>query len=639
MSVTTQVLIVRTRKPRLVVDFSQTINKFTDLDAYPLPSIESLINSISKHKVFTVIDLKSAYHLVPLHPDDRKFTGFEADGVLYQFKRLPFGLTNAVACFQRVMDQLIRDHELKATYSYLDDITICGDSVEEHDRNVQNFMKIAEKYNLILNKDKCRHRMNTVNILGGKISKNCIRPDPSRLEPLLNFPEPTCIKSLKRLLGFFAYYSRWIPRFSDRIQPILHAQLPINKDVRNAITDVKGAIEAAIKWRIDENLPFKLETDASNSCFGAVLSQEERPVAFFSRTLNNTEKRHCAVEKEAGAILEAIRHWRHFLAGRKFTLVTDQKSLSYVFDSKHRNKIRNDKMLRWRTELQSYSFDIVHRPGPLNVVADALSRSSCSINMRKSLFELHESLCHPGITRFMQFVRSRNLPYSLEEVKNMTKSCRVCAKIKPRYFQADEGILIKAMHCVDRLNVDFKGPIQSRSNNKYLFVAVDEYSRFPFAIPCKDTSSETVIQCLQSIFSIFGFPNYLHSDRGAAFMSNSVKAFLRDSGVASSRSTPYHPQGNGQCERFVGLVWRTVLLALETEHLDVVDWELVLLKALHSMRSLLCTATNATPYERMFSFPRKGAYGLSMPSWLCQPGSVLLRRDVRKKGEPYVDEV
>ena len=126
---------------------------------------------------------------------------------------------------------------------------------------------------------------------------------------------------------------------------------------------------------IDEDIAFKVETDASEVAIAATLNQAGRPVAFFSRTLQGPEVRLPSIEKEAQAIIESIRHWKHYLTGKHFTLKTDQKSVSYMFDQRHRGKIKNDKIMRWRVELSCYSFDIVYRPGKANVPPDVFSRS------------------------------------------------------------------------------------------------------------------------------------------------------------------------------------------------------------------------------------------------------------------------
>ena len=140
-------------KRRMVINYSATINRFTQLDAYPLPLIEKTVNEVAKHKFYSTLDLKSAYHQVPIRDDEKLYTAFEAGGRLYQFRRIPFGVTNGVACFQRIID-IIQSENLKGTYAYLDNITVCGMSQEEHDQNLERFLEAAKKYNLAFNHDK-----------------------------------------------------------------------------------------------------------------------------------------------------------------------------------------------------------------------------------------------------------------------------------------------------------------------------------------------------------------------------------------------------------------------------------------------------------------------------------------------------
>ncbi len=183
-----------------------------------------------------------------------------------------------------------------------------------------------------------------------------------------------------------------------------------------------------------------------------------------------------------------------------------------------------------------------------------------------------------------------------------------------------------------------KGPIPSATKNKYLFVVVDEFSRYTWAIPCKDVETKTVIECLVPLFSAFGLPNYIHSDRGTSLISAELSQFLHSRGIATSNSSRYHPTGNSQVERFNGVIWRSITSTLDSHNLPITHWESVLPDVLHAQRSLLCTATNCTPHERMFTYPRKTATGASFPSWL-QPGRrVLVKRHVRGKYDPLADD-
>ena len=360
-----QVVVAKddSHKRRLAIDYSQTINRFTLLDAFPLPKINDLVNDIAQYRVFSTIDLRSAYHQVPLKEEDKQYTAFEARNNLYQFTRLPFGVTNGVACFQREMMKFVEQNNLNAVFPYLDNITICGKDQQEHDANLEKFLAAATRKNICYNDSKSVFSTRKLAILGYVIEEGVIRPDPERLSPLRNLPVPHDSKSLNRCLGLFSYYSQWIPEFSNRIKPLTSCKsFPLSPEAVTTFHSLKKIVEEAFVTAIDETIPFEVETDASDVALAATLSQDGRPVAFFSRSLQGSELKHAAIEKEAQAIIEAIRHWRHFLTGRHFTLRTDQKSVSYMFDQRNRGKIKNDKIMRWRIELACYSFDIVYRP-------------------------------------------------------------------------------------------------------------------------------------------------------------------------------------------------------------------------------------------------------------------------------------
>lgn len=631
------------QKKRMVIDYSQTINKFTNLDAYPLPLMEELVNKVAQYKIFSSIDLKSAYHQIPILPEERHFTAFEVGHKLYQFKRIPFGVTNGVAAFQKVIDQIIEQENLTSCYAYLDDIIVCGRTQEEHDENLENFWRATEKYGLTINEEKCKISMENLTFLGFEIGQGMIKPDPDRLKPLLDLPAPKNQKELKRVLGMLAHYSKWIKEFSKKIHPLVHnTHFPLNEECRNIFESLKKEIGSAVLVHIDEKVPFTLETDASDYAIGAVLTQNERPVAFFSRTLSTSETRHSAVEKEAYAIVESIRKWRHYLLGREFTLITDQKSVSFMFSNKQTSKIKNDKIQRWRLELSEYKFNIIYRVGKENIPADTLSRVCATVGCHtdiKKLIKIHEDLCHPGVTRLHHWTKTKNLPYSIDDVKEVCSKCITCSEMKPRYAKGT-GRLIKATRPFERLNMDFKGPLQSSSRNKYILVLIDEYSRFPFAFPCPDMTTNTVIKHLTSLFSLFGVPSYIHSDRGTSFMSSALKNFLLSKGIASSRTSPYNPAGNGQVERYNGVIWKSVMLALKSRGLNNSHWEQVLPDALNSIRSLLCTSTNCTPHERMFLHARNSSNGKPLPTWLLTPGPVWLKKMTKNsKQESQVEKV
>ena len=296
----------------MVIDYSQTINRFKHLDAYPLPRINEQINEIAKNRVFIAIDLKDAYCQIPLRNEEKCFAAFEGAGKLYQYKRIPFGVTNGVACFQRVMDEFISNNKLHGIYAYLDNLTVCGRDQDEHDANLSRFLDAAKKHNLKFNDQKCTYSTTSIKLLGYEVNNGEIRPDPDCHQPLRDIPVPQNLSAQKKVMGLFAYYSKWIRGFSGKIKPLAsNTSFPMPQSALNAFQQLKKEIEECVVCAIDESLPFSIETDASELAIAATLNQGGRPVAFFSRSLQKSELHHHPVDKEAYAIVEALRHWKH----------------------------------------------------------------------------------------------------------------------------------------------------------------------------------------------------------------------------------------------------------------------------------------------------------------------------------------
>ena len=206
----------------------------------------------------------------------------------------------------------------------------------------------------------------------------------------------------------FAYYARWIENFSRTAGPLLRTQhFPLSEDALKSFEDVKSGLAKVSLDAIRDNVPFEVESDASDYAIAGILSQNGRPVAFMSRTLNACKRKYPAIEKEATAIIEAVRKWSHFLKGRPFLLRTDQKSVSYMFDQKNRGKIKNYKIRIWRLEMSQFTYDICHKPSVENIAPDAFSPVCSSLHSVAELRFLHDSLGHPGFSKFCCDRKSR----------------------------------------------------------------------------------------------------------------------------------------------------------------------------------------------------------------------------------------
>ena len=224
-----------------------------------------------------------------------------------------------------------------------------------------------------------------------------------------------------------------------------------------------------------------------------------------------------------------------------------QQSVSYMFDNRSESapKLRTTRYRHGEWNLQNFptpSIIVKERttllliPSPVPTALQFQTTSMISI--------------YSCVTRLLHFVKTKNLPFSTGDVKRICSNCKNCAELKPQFYNGVRGKLIKATRPLERMNIDFKGPLPTATRNKYILTVIDEYSRFPFAIPCADISTPTVIKCLDSIFSLCGMPGYIHSDRGK--LSADLAKYLTSRNIATSHSTPYHPIGNGQVERYNG---------------------------------------------------------------------------------------
>ena len=188
--------------------------------------------------------------------------------------------------------------------------------------------------------------------------------------------------------------------------------------------------------------------------------------------------------------------------------------------------------------------------------------------MRK-LNRVFLSVCHPGVTRILHFVRSKNLPFSTSDVKRVVSSCKICAEVKPQFFRSNQNVLIKVTQPMERLSLDFKGPVRSVNSNTYLLIVIDEFSRFPFVFPCKNTLTTTVIQCRDRLFALCGTASFIHTYNASSFSSYEFKQYLLKRRIACSRSSIYHSSGNVQAEKTMGTVWKAIQLALKTCNLPM----------------------------------------------------------------------
>ncbi|GFV81129.1 retrovirus-related Pol polyprotein from transposon 412 [Trichonephila clavipes] len=335
---------------RFCVDYRK-LNDVTKKDSYPLPRIDDTLDTLSGHKWFSTLDLKSGYWQVEVHPEDREKTAFTSGQGLWQFKVMPFGLCNAPATFERLMETVLKGLTFEACLIYLDDVIIGGRTFEEHLQNIRKVLSKLSDANLKLNPSKCKFFQKEVNYLGHIISAEGVRTDPEKVSAVKNWKRP------ENLLD--------------------------KKECEDSFLQLKEALTSSpILIYPQPDKPFILDTDASNESVGAVLSQEidgqERVVAYWSKCLSKPERNYCVTRKELLAIVKAIEHFHHYLYGQKFLLRTDHASLTWLMNFRN----TEGQVARWIQRLNEYYFDIRHRKGSSHGNADALSRRPCPENCR-----------------------------------------------------------------------------------------------------------------------------------------------------------------------------------------------------------------------------------------------------------------
>ena len=367
---------------RLCVDY-RVLNESTIRNSYPLPLIKDLLDRVAGCSVFTKLDLPGAYNLIRIRDGDQEKTAFRTRFGLFQYEVMPFGLRNAPAVFQHFLNDILREVLDVFAYSYIDDILIFSKNIKEHHQQVKTVLKLLLKNGLYCKLKKCEFDQSRVEFLGYIISHEGISMCMDKVQSILEWPTPSCVKDIQKFMGLANFYRRFINKFSDMAKPINNLLKKDVKFVWGAIQDevfnkLKNAFTSApILTLPDPNKPFYVETDASNFAVGAILSQHDsenklHPCAFYSRTLKDCETRYTVYDKELLAIVSALHEWRQHLQGAKFPFIifSDHKNLQFA----KKPEVLSDRQIRWLEFLSKFEFTIQYRPGNKNGKADALSR-------------------------------------------------------------------------------------------------------------------------------------------------------------------------------------------------------------------------------------------------------------------------
>ena len=363
---------------RLCVDY-RALNKLTVKDSFPLPRIENLFDHMQGARFFTTFDLASGYHQVPMAPSDVAKTAFVTPWGLYEWLVMPFGLCNAPATFQRLMQDVL--HGLDGFVGiYIDDVVIFSRTPEEHLRHVAAVLERLEQANLHLKFKKCRFGQSQIKYLGHIVDARGLSVDRAKVAAMAEMPQPRNVQEIQAFLGAANYYRRFVPGFSSIAEPLHNLTrkgVPFvwTPECERAWRTLRNALaQAPVLALPDPDAQFVLQTDASLVGLGAVLCQRidgvEYVLSYLSRSLSKAERNYSATEREALAVIWAITTWDPYLHGRHFVVETDHQALKWLLSVREPTQ----RLARWVTTLQQYDFEVVYRPGRSNGNADALSR-------------------------------------------------------------------------------------------------------------------------------------------------------------------------------------------------------------------------------------------------------------------------
>ncbi|KAE8669996.1 putative Quercetin 3-O-methyltransferase 1 [Hibiscus syriacus] len=594
---------------RMCVD-SRAINRITMKYQFPIPRLDDMLDQLSGSKVFSKIDLKSGYHQIRIRPGDEWKTAFKTPQGLYEWMVMPFGLSNAPSTFMRFMHQVLRPFMGKFVVVYFDDILVYSPTWTSHFDHLRAVFEMLKTECLFVNQKKCSFFTTSVTFLGFVVSTDGVHADQSKVDAVLEWPRPRTLHGIRSFHGLASFYRRFIRNFSTLIAPIIEClkrrDFQWSEEAGASFQLVKQKmIEAPVLALSDFEKVFEVNCDASGVGIGGVLSQADRPIAFFSEKLSGSKKNYSTYDLELYAIVQSLKHWRHYLVQKEFILFTDHEALKYI-NGQHKLSRRHAK---WVAYLQEFTFTLRHQVGNLNHVADALSSRTLLLTTmstkvagfetftdmyaadpsfgrifqevtegRRHDFVLHNGymfrglqLCIPDCSLRQQIIselhneghfgRDKTLalissdfywPKLTSDLAHYVNRCYVCQRSKGVLTNAGlyTPLPVPEASWFD-VSMDFVlGLPRTQRASDSIFVVVDRFSKMAHSVACRKTMDADRIAHLyfKEIMRLHGVPRSITSDRDTKFINHFWKSLWGKLGTQLNFSSAYHPQTDGPTE-------------------------------------------------------------------------------------------